>query len=72
MPSITPLTCVRRLWGAENYHRWGLTVDILSFPELQDSIFYLHDIDGEHLARTKRLIDGIVARHNLPTRVERG
>ncbi len=49
-----------------------LTVDILSFPELQDSVIYLYDIDGERLARTKRLIDGIVARNNLPTRVEAG
>jgi len=49
-----------------------LTVDILSFPELRDSSLYLYDIDGERLARSKRLIDGIVERNNLPTRVEAG
>ncbi|MDW8290146.1 MAG: alpha-glucosidase/alpha-galactosidase, partial [Armatimonadota bacterium] len=47
-----------------------LTVDILYYPELQDSTLYLYDIDGERLARSKRLIDGIVERHRLPTRVE--
>jgi alpha-galactosidase len=49
-----------------------LTVDILSFPELQDSLLYLYDIDAERLARTRRLIDGIVERNSLPTRVEAG
>lgn len=47
-----------------------LTVDILSYPELQDCTLSLHDIDGERLARSKRLIEGIVERHQLPTRVE--
>ncbi|GIV18965.1 MAG: alpha-glucosidase/alpha-galactosidase [Armatimonadota bacterium] len=49
-----------------------LTVDILSFPELQDATLYLYDIDAERLARSKRLIDGIVERNGLPTRVEAG
>jgi alpha-galactosidase len=49
-----------------------LSVDILSLPELQDSILYLHDINPRTLARNKALVKRIVARNALPTKVEAG
>lgn len=49
-----------------------LTVDILSFPELQDSTIYLHDINPVTLAKNKKLVKGIIERNGLPARLEAG
>src|SRR3954466_7633766 len=47
-----------------------LSVDILSFPALQDSTLCLYDVHAEALARTQGLIQDLVSRLKLPTRVE--
>lgn len=49
-----------------------LTVDLLSFPELQDCSLYLYDINPVTLRKNRKLIEGIVARNRLPTRLEAG
>jgi len=47
-----------------------LTIDILSFPELQGGTLSLYDIDATRLKRTERLARDLVKAHNLPTKVE--
>src|SRR2546423_1323706 len=49
-----------------------LSVDILSFKELQDCTLHLYDINPESLARTQKLVEGLVRLHKLPTRIESG
>ncbi len=47
-----------------------LTSDILSYPELQDSVISLMDIDAERLARAHRLVQRMIAERRLPAKVE--
>jgi alpha-galactosidase len=47
-----------------------LTVDILSFPELRECTLCLYDISLPRARRTQKLVEGIVKRNKLPTRVE--
>ncbi len=49
-----------------------LTVDILSFPELQDSSIFLHDINPANLAKNKGLLQGVVDRNRLPAKLKAG
>ncbi|PTX97478.1 alpha-glucosidase/alpha-galactosidase [Verrucomicrobia bacterium LW23] len=47
-----------------------LTADILSFPDLRDSVISLYDIEETRLNRTAGLVKKLISAHNLPTRVE--
>lgn len=49
-----------------------LTVDILSYPELQDCVLHLYDINPATLGKTRRNVDRIVEKNRLPTRLESG
>jgi alpha-galactosidase len=44
--------------------------DLLSFPELQDSVFSLMDIDETNLSRTASYAQRLVEAHNLPAKIE--
>lgn len=47
-----------------------ITLDILSFPELQDSTITLMDINKDNLDRSYRLLNGVIKRLELPTKME--
>lgn len=47
-----------------------LTIDILSFPELQDSIISLMDIDASRLQRTAKMARLLIESHHLPAKLE--
>lgn len=47
-----------------------LSVDILSFPELQAAHLVLFDIHADNLKRTYERVKRVVAAHRLPTHVE--
>jgi len=47
-----------------------LTLDILSFPELQDSAISLMDVNEQNLQRVYRLLRGVVDRLKLPAKLE--
>jgi alpha-galactosidase len=57
------------LIGAGSGFGGRLAVDILSYPELQDSVLGLVDINAEAVAGVTRFVERAVLYHNLPTRV---
>jgi alpha-galactosidase len=48
----------------------GLVRDILTVPELQDSVFALHDINERNLDMVAQLIEKDIAANNLPAETE--
>ena len=47
-----------------------LCIDILSFPELRDSLIHLYDINPQVLAKSRKNIETVIERNRLPTKLE--
>ena len=48
----------------------NLSIDILSFKELQGATLSLYDINSPRLKRTEKMVRKLVSSHGLPTKVE--
>lgn len=49
----------------------GITRDILTVPEFQDTVFAYHDIDAHNLDMVAQLVERDIAHNGVPARVEK-